>query len=87
MSDQNEKKLAIISTLKEKSLLKQKVFDNTLEAFCIVKDVLRNLSKEVNTSLGSMDSRIRLEYTDRSNFDAQIKVAGDILLFTMHIPV
>jgi len=50
MSDQNEKKLAIITTLKEKSLLKQKVFDNTLEAFCIVKDVLKNLSKEVNTS-------------------------------------
>jgi len=84
MSDLNEKKLAIISTIKEKSLLKQKVFDNTLETFCIVKDVLKNLSKEVNTSLVGLDSRIKLEYTDRSNFDAQIKVAGDILLFSMH---
>ena len=84
MADQNEKKLAIIETLKEKSMLKQKVFDNTLESFCVVKDVLKNLSKEVNTSLSGMDSRIRLEYTDRSNFDAQIKVAGDILLFSMH---
>jgi hypothetical protein len=84
MSNQNEKKLAIIGTLKEKSVLKQKVFDNTLESFCIIKDVLKSLSKEVNTSLAGMDSRIRLEYTDRSNFDAQIKVAGDILLFSMH---
>jgi hypothetical protein len=83
MADQNEKKLLIIGTLKEKSLLKQKVFDNTLEAFFIIKEVLKNLSKEVNTSLGGMDSRIRLEYTDRSNFDAQIKVAGDILLFSI----
>lgn len=58
MSDQNEKKLAIIGTLKEKSLLKQKVFDNTFESFCIVKDVLKNLSKEINTSLAGMDSRI-----------------------------
>ena len=84
MVDQNEKKLAIISTLKEKSILKQKVFDNTLEAFSNVKDVLKSLAKEVNTNLTGMDSRIKLEYTDRSNFDAQIKVAGDILLFSMH---
>ena len=84
MTDQDDKKVAIVGTLKEKSLLKQKVFDNTLESFCIVKDVLKNLSKDVNTSLSGMDSRIRMEYTDRSNFDAQIKVAGDILLFSMH---
>jgi len=84
MAEQNEKKLAIITTLKEKSMLKQKVFDNTLEAFSNVKDVLKSLSKDVNTSLGGMDSRIKLEYTDRSNFDAQIRVAGDILLFSMH---
>ena len=84
MSDQNEKKLVIIGTLKEKSLLKQKVFDNTLEAFNIIKDVLKSLSKYLNSSLVGIDSRIRTEYTDRSNFDAQIKVAGDILLFSMH---
>jgi hypothetical protein len=84
MTDKDDKKMAIIGTLKEKSMLKQKVFDNTLESFCVVKDVLKNLSKEVNASLSGMDSRIRLEYTDRSNFDAQIKVAGDILLFSMH---
>ena len=84
MSDQNEKKLEIIGTLKEKSQLKQKVYDNTFESFSIVKDVLKGLSKEINTSLSGTDSRIRLEYSDRSNFDAQIKVAGDILLFSMH---
>lgn len=84
MSDQNEKKLAIIGTLKEKSLLKQKVYDNTLESFSIVKEVLKSLAKELNLSLVGLDSRIRLEYTDRSNFDAQLKIAGDILLFSMH---
>lgn len=84
MSDHNEKKQEIIGTLKEKSLLKQKVYDNTFESFGIVKDILKSLSKEVNTNLSGLDSRVKLEYTDRSNFDAQIKVAGDILLFSMH---
>lgn len=80
----DEKKQAIIATLKEKSLLKQKVYDNTLEAFSSIKDVLKTMSKEVNSNLEGFDSRIKLEYADRSNFDAQIKVAGDILLFSMH---
>jgi hypothetical protein len=84
MSELDDKKLAVIGTLKEKSVLKQKVYDNTLDSFCIVKDILKNFAKEINTNLGGIDSRIRMEYTDRSNFDAQLKVAGDILLFTMH---
>jgi len=84
MSDQIDKKQEIIGTLKEKSVLKQRVFDNTFESFCSVKDVLKSLAKDVNSNLAGMDSRIKLEYTDRSNFDAQIKVAGDILLFSMH---
>ena len=84
MSDQNDKKLEIIGTLKEKSQLKQKVYDNTFESFCDLKEVLKGLTKELNGSLAGVDPRIRLEYTDRSNFDAQIKVAADILLFSMH---
>ncbi len=38
-----DKKVAIIGTLKEKSLLKQKVYDITLDWFCVVKDILKNL--------------------------------------------
>jgi len=84
MTEQEDKKTAIIDTLRDKSQLKQKVYDNTFESFCIVKDVLKSLSKDINNSLSGTDSRVRLEYTDRSNFDAQIRVAGDILLFSMH---
>jgi hypothetical protein len=84
MPDIDPKKPEIISTLKDKSLLKQKVYDNTFESFCLVKEVLKALTKEINTNLAGADPRIRLEYTDRSNFDAQIKVAADLLLFSMH---
>jgi hypothetical protein len=84
MAEMDDKKLVIIGTLKEKSLLKQKVFDNTIEWFAVIKDILKTISRDINTSLGGLDGRIKLEYTDRSNFDAQLKVAGDILLFSMH---
>ena len=84
MSVPEEKKLAIINTLREKSLLKQRVYDNTLEAFVILKDVLKGMTREVNSNIEGLDSRIKLEYNDRSNFDAQLRVAGDLLLFSMH---
>jgi hypothetical protein len=84
MPESDDKKTQIISTLKEKSLLKQKVYDNTFQAFGMVKDILKSISKEMNINVAGLDARVRLEYTDRSNFDAQIRVAGDILLFSMH---
>jgi len=84
MSELDEKKAIIIGTLKEKSVLKQKVYDNTFAAFCIAKDILKIMSKEVNSNLQNLDPRIKMEYTDRSNFDAQLKIAGDILFFSMH---
>jgi hypothetical protein len=84
MSDHIDKKPDIISSLREKSLLKQKVYDNTFQTFSLAKDILKSMAREINTSLAGTDSRIRLEYTDRSNFDAQIKIAGDVLLFSMH---
>ena len=79
-----QRKLLIVETLKSKSVLKEKVYDNTSAAFMIIKDILKNLTKEVNTSLLGVDPRIRMEYTDRSNFDAQLRVAADMLLFSMH---
>jgi hypothetical protein len=84
MPEPDDKKSNIIITLRDKSLLKQRVYDTTLEWFGVIKDILKNMAKEVNGSLGNVDSRIKMEYTDRSNFDAQLKVAGDILLFSMH---
>jgi len=79
-----DRKVTIVDTLKEKSVLKQKVFDNTANAFLTVKEILKGLSKDVNGKLTGVDPRIRIEYTDRSNFDAQLKVAGDMLVFSMH---
>lgn len=85
MQDESaQKKLTIVDTLKSKSVLKEKVYDNTSVAFMIIKDILKNLTKEVNTNLLGIDPRIRMEYTDRSNYDAQLRVAADMLLFSMH---
>lgn len=79
-----QRKLTIVDTLRDKSVLKQRVYDNTGVAFMMVKEILKNLAKEINGNLTGVDPRIRMEYTDRSTFDAQLKVAADMLLFSMH---
>lgn len=84
VDDPTQRKMMIVDTLKNKSVLKTKVFDNTAEAFILVKEILKNLSREVNLKLSDVDQRIRMEYTDRSTFDAQLRVAADMLLFSMH---
>ena len=84
VDDPTQRKIMIVDTLKNKSVLKTKVFDNTAAAFMMVKEILKNLSREVNLNLSDVDQRIRMEYTDRSTFDAQLRVAADMLLFSMH---
>jgi len=84
MPEAEEKKLSIINTLKNKSVLKQTVYDNTLQVFSMLKEILKDLTREINFCIAGADQRIKLEFTDRGQFDAQIKIAGDILLFSMH---
>ncbi len=79
-----EKRENIIKTLTDKSVLKQKVYDNTFAVFGTIKDILKELAGDINNVVTPVDNRIELVYTDRSGFDAQLKVAGDILYFTMH---
>jgi hypothetical protein len=77
----------ILSTLVEKSGMKQKVYDTTFEAFNMIKDVLHEMSNDLNNSLKGLDKRVKLEYRDRGKFEAEIRVAGDILIFSMHTNV
>lgn len=77
----------IVDTLVEKAAMKQKVYDNTFESFNIIKEVLHEMSNELNNNLKSNEKRIKLEYRDRGKFEAEIRVAGDILIFSMHTNV
>ena len=82
--DKEEIKTNIISTLKEKSSLKQNVYDNTLKVFSDLKDVLQQLTGEYNGMLNGTDERVKLEYKEIGNFAAELKIAGDTMIFSMH---
>lgn len=74
----------IITMLQDKSNVKQRVYDNTFEAFSLLKEVLHELTNDINDELTGADRRIKLDYRDRGKFEAEAKVAEDILIFSMH---
>lgn len=82
------KRVQIIETLKTKSALLQHIFDNTQQVFGQLKEILQEYAVEVNEQLeGVTDKRVKLEYRDRGKFEAQLQLAGDILIFSMHTNV
>lgn len=73
------------SFLKERSLLKQEVYENAKKIFSKFKmfaeKELASLHKEVN------DERVRTIFEDKGNFEAHIYVGSDVLVFNMHTNV
>lgn len=68
----------------QKSSLKQDVAENTLQAFAWIKESLVEITKELSNEIKDADKRLYVEYKDRGKFEAQLRVAGDILIFSMH---
>jgi len=79
----NSKTEAIFNLLKSKSIVKQKIFDNTYNVFNMLKETLQEIASEFNPQLSSIDTRVTVSYTNRSMFEAQLRIAGDMLVFSM----
>ena len=78
----------ILDTIIEKSMLKQRVFDNTFAVFNLLKDTLFEMASEMEDALeGKVDRRVRLEYRDRGKHEAQLQIASDLLIFKMHTDI
>lgn len=88
MSDTiNNQKEHIIKLLKEKSVMKQDVFRNTLAAFDIVKQCVNDIASDLNKETQAIDKRIVVSSLETNNYATQLKVAGDMLEFFMHTNV
>lgn len=78
----------IIQNLTRKSNLQQKIFDNTFMVLGELKEILHEISSDLNDDLDDvLDRRVRIEYRDRGKYEAQLQVASDIIIFSMHTNV
>jgi hypothetical protein len=78
----------IVEILNNKSIVKSDVFDQCFEVFNILKEVLSGISNDISELLDeTCDRRVRLEYRDRGKFEAELKFADDVLIFSMNTDV
>lgn len=77
----------ILKTLKEKSSLKQDVYANTLNAFLTLKKTAKEVTYELSKEMSIIDKRVVIEYKEKGEFEFELRVAGDLLIFAMHTNV
>ena len=87
MMDEKATQELIFHTVKDKSVLKQDVFNNIILNFKILKQVLKEIGDDLSARIESVDERVIIEYKDTGEFEAQLRVAGDVLVFHMHTNV
>lgn len=88
MSDTlNTQKEHILKLLKEKSVMKQDVFRNTIASFELLKKCVDEIAKELNAETQAIDKRIVVSTLETTSYSTQLKVAGDMLEFFMHTNV
>jgi hypothetical protein len=68
-----------------KTNLKQEVYLNSIKMFAILKDVLRELSEEYRVLLkDKVDDNVLPSFQEKGPFEAEFKLGGDMLIFSMH---
>lgn len=75
----------LIQLLKEKSLLKQDIFEICQLQFSQLKEVLEEIEAEVKQNLGDeLDKRLHIRLEHIHEFESRLYFGGDVLVFTMH---
>lgn len=77
----------IVETLTEKAGTKQKVFRQTSAVFQDFKEKMRELQVNLHGKMGKIDRSIEVSFRENGTFEAELKLSGDILIFSMHTNV
>jgi hypothetical protein len=77
----------LFDSLVSKATLKQDVYDNTFQALKLLKETMSGLKSSYDSNNNEEYRQIPFVYTDRGMFEAELKFAGDILIFMMHTNV
>lgn len=84
MKIKKEKKEVSV-VLKERSLLKQEVYETAKKIFSVIKEEIQLELEELAEKI--KDERVRLRFEDKGDFEAYAFVGSDVLVFNMHTNV
>lgn len=74
----------MVSTILSKCGLSKDVIDRTTQVLKSLKSVLQEKEASLRKAVHARDSRIQIQYKDRSAFEAEFRIGDDLLIFAMH---
>ena len=78
---------ALFKSLVKKATLKQDVYQNTLKGLQLLKAGMIDLTRRYDALENGESKKLPFTYKDRGEFEAELKFAGDVLVFMMHTNV
>lgn len=87
MIDNQHSQNLIFDIVKDRSVLKQDVFNNIILNFKILKNVLKEVGDDLKDKMKDIDERVIVDYKDVDDYEAHLRIGGDILVFHMHTNV
>ncbi len=82
---EKEVRESLLEALVIKSNVKQKVYENTQQTFLILKKVLKQLEESYCSKIkNDVPVSAFPVFKERGPFEAEFKIAGDLLIFSMH---
>jgi hypothetical protein len=68
-----------------KTNLKQEVYQKTISSFALLKEVLKEIADDYREKLkDKVDENVLPVFQEKGIFEAEFKIGGDLLIFSMH---
>jgi hypothetical protein len=68
-----------------KTNLKQEVYRKTISSFALLKEVLKEIAEDYREQLkDKVDENVLPTFQEKGLFEAEFRIGGDILIFSMH---
>ncbi len=74
----------ILKLLEDKACLKQQIFRITSDVFIRFKTELEAIGSRMRSDFKDKDQNVEISYSDKGDFEAQLKFSGDVLVISMH---
>jgi len=79
--------LKIVEVVKNKASIKQQIYRGTLEAFNRMRETAKQVIDDLSHEEKAFDEDVVISFTDKGEFEFQLKIGGDVVLFQMHTNV
>jgi hypothetical protein len=81
--EESKVKSLILTTLKDKAVVKQKAYGNVLQTFVLLKETISDLIKEYNETLKTNKSSFLFEFNDKGSTECELIYSTETLVINV----